>query len=892
MADFGTSEAVAAPQPAPQAGHLDDDLIDYDSDDVSVKNPDMQQASEPSETHTLDVGVTSSETKPVVRDASDSAKTTNDIGLLSETAGLDANTTPQEGNNSEDHAHAAQEVKTIADAGPTATSVAGSDVSIHEIDYDHDGLAYDANDGDKSEQLAVAAHDEHLSAAESSLPNVAGTENEIERYEIDWEDDEAANDNATPDATAQDATQRDAMDVNYVDFAVGDDAQGSTADGVDPASQDPTTHESMAAQATPESDVFPDITVVYKGEAYPMFAYTADGFFSNVSLIDETMKTVLDAFRAELERNNDLGPHDELVFQSSPPETLSMTTMRQILEILDILLKNEDFDSSRTLTTYLFTKPNAMKQFEFLVESATDKNKGLAQVIYYFRPPFYGGDYDGTNAMDGYDEQLDNLEGAGENIEGASDDVESAGDDIEGAGDDGAGHGDDEYTENHGSIEDEDAASEYDDDGYVDNHESDGSDEAAEYHDGGIDYSTGDKTTAANENDDRADDFGGPGAEPAANQEADLIDYIDDKIASNDGHGHVEHSASADTGAVSNHNDEEELIDYSDEKIADDYASAYPRISDRPGSAAHDDEDLIEYTDDKNSAADENDLIGYGSSVEANDDAEEGAQDPSQAHGENEGKGAEHHDATSGHDANHVEHGVDLVDYINSYTYTTAGNNVVSYDADDSDLIDYSSDKYAAGNDNVASHVEEGQVSAESVQEGVAQGEGTQADATGHDPNSAGEYQNSHLQVGTGHSRNASDISITFSAADADGVPAHAQSANNPVLGFGRDESADFDYSVLEGTQASAGQHPTEGGIATASTTESSTTATLSIDDGAAMNLNPPVGQDELSEIDWREDLVPTVGGSVTDAQFNAMKRAHPHEMDAQDGNDVKRRRS
>ena len=42
-----------------------------------------------------------------------------------------------------------------------------------------------------------------------------------------------------------------------------------------------------------------------------------------------------------------------------------MTSLRQLLEILDILVKNEDFDSSRTMTTYLFTKPDAMKRFEF-----------------------------------------------------------------------------------------------------------------------------------------------------------------------------------------------------------------------------------------------------------------------------------------------------------------------------------------------------------------------------------------------------------------------------------------------------------------------------------------------------------------------------------------------
>ena len=57
--------------------------------------------------------------------------------------------------------------------------------------------------------------------------------------------------------------------------------------------------------------------------------------------------------------------------------------MHQILEIFDLLVKNDDPDGTRTLYTYLFVRPNIVRRYEFLVESATS-GKGLDEVNYLF----------------------------------------------------------------------------------------------------------------------------------------------------------------------------------------------------------------------------------------------------------------------------------------------------------------------------------------------------------------------------------------------------------------------------------------------------------------------------------------------------------------------------
>lgn len=65
--------------------------------------------------------------------------------------------------------------------------------------------------------------------------------------------------------------------------------------------------------ATPNDSEFPAITVQYKGDEFPFFSTSSDGFFSEISVLDDTMETLLAGFREEL--NSEIAQEDELVFQ-------------------------------------------------------------------------------------------------------------------------------------------------------------------------------------------------------------------------------------------------------------------------------------------------------------------------------------------------------------------------------------------------------------------------------------------------------------------------------------------------------------------------------------------------------------------------------------------------
>ncbi|QYS99506.1 E3 ubiquitin-protein ligase/putative upstream regulatory element binding protein [Trichoderma simmonsii] len=181
--------------------------------------------------------------------------------------------------------------------------------------------------------------------------------------------------------------------------ATGSDNEETMVDG--PGEQDSVEYqqdESLSQPEEPTSDEhdFPAITVQYKGDEFPFFSqHKTQGFFSDVSVLDHSMDSVLAGFRAELE--NEIAAQDELVFQvdelglefteTTEQKSLAAITLRQVLEVFDLLVKNQDPDSSRVLYTYLFTRSNASKRFEFLAESAA-AGRGLDEVIHLFESPF------------------------------------------------------------------------------------------------------------------------------------------------------------------------------------------------------------------------------------------------------------------------------------------------------------------------------------------------------------------------------------------------------------------------------------------------------------------------------------------------------------------------
>jgi hypothetical protein len=104
---------------------------------------------------------------------------------------------------------------------------------------------------------------------------------------------------------------------------------------------------------------------------------------------------------------------NELTFlkQTTQGELMSNVTLRQILEIFDLLAKNQDPDGSRPLYAYLFTKPNTEKRFEYLIESAT-AGKGLDEVIHLFETPMTAGAsmLETAATIDGVHEELDEFD--------------------------------------------------------------------------------------------------------------------------------------------------------------------------------------------------------------------------------------------------------------------------------------------------------------------------------------------------------------------------------------------------------------------------------------------------------------------------------------------------
>ncbi|KAM0436170.1 hypothetical protein ACHAPT_003062 [Fusarium lateritium] len=281
------------------------------------------------------------------------------------------------------------------------------------------------NENEKHEQ---AAPDNHEAVALGSAEDAAVDEIE----EADYEDGDQYDDEHTAnheEATAEEATAHEAEtdhdDAEHVEDAehitydqtgvdVDERAEGEAAD---PEHENhPTTGGDSAAK--PETE-FPTITVQYKGDEFPLLSATSDGFFTDTSILDEPLEKLLSGLRSELE--NEIAEDDELVFQvdelglelaeSTQGELMSNVTFRQIIEIFDLLVKNQDPDGSKTLYTYLFTKPNTEKRLESLIESAT-AGKGLDEVIHLFESPMPAAStlMEADNAVDGLHEELDGFD--------------------------------------------------------------------------------------------------------------------------------------------------------------------------------------------------------------------------------------------------------------------------------------------------------------------------------------------------------------------------------------------------------------------------------------------------------------------------------------------------
>ncbi|PTB62226.1 hypothetical protein BBK36DRAFT_1145017 [Trichoderma citrinoviride] len=434
--------------------HADDDLIDYDIDTTEDHTHDPWPSHHDEQTSNAPENVSSIEEHPKA------AVTVyeEEIITLEEEEPKDAPVTETE--------HAADEID-YEDNDVTVTQESPNKLEEAE-DHVHDIVAADdvaAAEPAMAEPSSLPQPTEQP-AGDAEVPEAAAQDDEDE---ITWEheyDEKGAAVEAPTEAPAEapaEATTQEAVPQNRAESQSSDSHEhvhephtnATETDYEDTAKeasaeQESVEHQEDDSRSQPEEsspggeDEFPPITVHYKGSEYSFFSHKkTEGFFSDVSVLDQSMESLLAGFRAELE--NEIAAHDELVFQvdelglefaeATIQNSLASITFRQVLEVFDLLVKNQDPDSSRTLYTYLFTKPNPSKRFEFLVESAA-ASKGLDEVIYLFESPAGHPHQTATEADDGDDYEHDEDSEANE----AAEAHESA--------EDG-----DEHDEEHGDVD-------------------------------------------------------------------------------------------------------------------------------------------------------------------------------------------------------------------------------------------------------------------------------------------------------------------------------------------------------------------------------------------------------------------------------------------------------
>ncbi|KAM0245008.1 hypothetical protein ACHAQJ_010672 [Trichoderma viride] len=303
---------------------------------------------------------------------------------------------------------AAEDVASTTTAEPASLALpieapaGSSDVPEPAAKDDEDEITWEHEDEDDAEK-----HDETKSTA-GFVETVAVETVAVETVDVETVDVEtvateivAAETIIGPDHTETEPTQNsDSHDqvyeqhTNATDSDYEDNAMEASEEKASSAYQQDELL-SQPEELNSEAPDFPAITVQYKGDEFPFFSQDkTEGFFSDSSVLDLSMESVLVGFRAELE--NEIAAQDELVFQvdelglefaeTTAQDSLATVTLRQVLEVFDLLVKNQDPDSSRTLYTYLFTRSNASKRFEFLAESAT-AGRGLDEVIHLFESP-------------------------------------------------------------------------------------------------------------------------------------------------------------------------------------------------------------------------------------------------------------------------------------------------------------------------------------------------------------------------------------------------------------------------------------------------------------------------------------------------------------------------
>lgn len=166
-------------------------------------------------------------------------------------------------------------------------SINVDDDQVEGQEAGEDGEEHDLADdiADEAEAAAAAADDEQ----DDSAP---GPAEEADNDEINWEQEEETGEGG--DMFAQPDTES-----SKTEAAPLEDAAETKPEG-----------QNLQDEGEP---AFPSITVHYKGEDFPFLSKSSNGFFSNASVLDDRMDTLLAALRSELE--DEMAEQDEVVFQ-------------------------------------------------------------------------------------------------------------------------------------------------------------------------------------------------------------------------------------------------------------------------------------------------------------------------------------------------------------------------------------------------------------------------------------------------------------------------------------------------------------------------------------------------------------------------------------------------
>lgn len=301
---------------APQFGrdrHLDDDLINYDSD--AEKHLGYNETTEAM------YGAETVVSAKVSLEAPDEDGARHEVDFF-------------EGGEQDEAGSPKLELGTT-DEGHDANRQAS-----HEIDYDFDepthhdtAAAIDKGDEKRAtperRQLEEVVHDE-------KAQGLGEADYKTDDHEISWEqgdepveeglrDHETTADNGeymSPNELSTSETENQAASVPYDgDAARADDSYSeqleTAGDGMgdDGDLQDDADQDLLLdlEYSDIEENGVPAITVQYRGDEFPFFSLSSEGFFSQLSVLDHSLDSVLSGLRQELA--NELHPEDDLVFQ-------------------------------------------------------------------------------------------------------------------------------------------------------------------------------------------------------------------------------------------------------------------------------------------------------------------------------------------------------------------------------------------------------------------------------------------------------------------------------------------------------------------------------------------------------------------------------------------------